>query len=133
MDRLSPGRRSWLMSRIKSGDTEPERIVRSLVYGEGYRYRLHCKNLPGKPDMVFVRRKKVIFVHGCFWHGHLCPKGRLPKSNDTFWRAKIEANRARDARHLAALEGLGWGVLTIWQCELKNLEEVRHRIVDFLG
>lgn len=133
MDRLSQDRRSWLMSRIKSRNTTPERVLRSMIHAQGYRYCLHRKNLPGKPDIVFVARKKVIFVHGCFWHGHLCPKGRLPKSNEGFWRLKIEVNRARDDRQVAALEELGWGVLTIWQCELKNPEAVRHRIVDFLG
>lgn len=121
------------MSRVKSRDTTPERIVRSMIHAEGYRYRLHRKNLPGKPDIVFVRRKKIIFVHGCFWHGHACSKGRLPKSNDAFWRAKVETNRTRDVRHMAALGELGWGVLTVWQCELKNLVAVRHRIIDFLG
>jgi DNA mismatch endonuclease, patch repair protein len=121
------------MSRVKSRDTTPERTLRRMIHAEGYRYRLHQKTLPGKPDIVFAGRKRVIFVHGCFWHGHECGKGRLPKSNAAFWRAKVKANRARDSRHVKALEGLGWGVLTIWQCELKNLETVRNRIIDFLG
>ena len=133
MDRLSPSHRSWLMSQVKSRNTTPERIVRSMIHADGYRYRLHRKSLPGKPDIVFGPRKKVIFVHGCFWHGHGCSKGRLPKSNDAFWRTKIETNRARDVRHTKALEDSGWGVLTIWQCELRKPESVRDRIIDFLG
>jgi DNA mismatch endonuclease (patch repair protein) len=120
------------MSRVKSRDTTPERVVRGMLHAMGYRYRLHRKDLPGKPDIVFVGRRKAIFVHGCFWHGHKCSKGRLPKSNDEFWRAKIEANRARDARNIDSLAALSWGVLTIWRCELKNLDAVRKRIVDFL-
>lgn len=110
----------------------PERTVRSMLHGLGYRFRIHRKDLPGKPDIVFGPRKKIVFVHGCFWHGHRCRKGRLPKSNAGFWRSKIEANRARDKKNTRALKVLGWDVLTVWQCELKDLLAVRRRIVDFL-
>jgi len=120
------------MSRVKSRDTAPERAVRSMIHAMGYRFRLHRKNLPGKPDIVFGPRKKAVFIHGCFWHGHRCPKGRLPKSNEAFWRAKIETNRARDKRNTRRLKSLGWGVLVVWQCHLKNPLGVRKRIVDFL-
>src|SRR5882672_2480634 len=107
MDRLLPERRSWLMSRVKGRDTAPERLVRHMLHAQGYRYRLHRKDLPGKPDIVFLGRKKVIFVHGCFWHGHGCRIGRLPKSNEAFWTAKIDANRTRDLRNIERLRGLG--------------------------
>ncbi|HEY2068077.1 MAG TPA: very short patch repair endonuclease [Rhizomicrobium sp.] len=132
MDRLTPQRRSWLMSRVKGRDTTPELLVRRMLHAMGYRYRLHRKDLPGKPDIVFGPRKKVVFIHGCFWHGHECPKGRLPKSNGAFWRAKIEANRARDRRNTRKLKALGWKVLVVWQCRLKDALAVRQRIVDFL-
>ena len=132
MDRLTPEHRSWLMSRVKGRDTTPERIVRNMIHRLGYRFRLHRKDLPGKPDIVFGPRKKIVFVHGCFWHGHRCGKGRLPKSNDVFWRTKIVTNRKRDRKHLRTLGALGWKVLVIWQCELKDPLAVRQRIVDFL-
>jgi DNA mismatch endonuclease, patch repair protein len=120
------------MSRVKGRDTTHERIVRSMIHKMGYRFRLHRKDLPGKPDVVFGPRKKVVFIHGCFWHGHRCPKGRLPKSNDAFWRAKIATNRKRDARHMRSLQAQGWKALVVWQCELKEPLAVRKRIVDFL-
>jgi DNA mismatch endonuclease (patch repair protein) len=103
-----------------------------MLHSDGYRFRLHRKDLPGKPDIVFPGRKKVIFVHGCFWHGHRCRKGRLPKSNERFWQDKIDTNRARDKRHIRALAEAGWKSLVIWQCELKEPLEARKRIVDFL-
>jgi DNA mismatch endonuclease (patch repair protein) len=120
------------MSRIKGRDTIPELVVRRMLHAQGYRYRLYRKDLPGKPDIVFPARRKVVFVHGCFWHGHSCQKGRLPKSNEPFWQAKIETNRARDEQHLAKLAALGWKTLVIWQCELKEPLAARKRIIDFL-
>ncbi len=132
MDRLTKERRSWLMSRVKGRNTTPEVAVRSMIHRMGYRFRLHRADLPGKPDIVFGPRKKIVFVHGCFWHGHRCGKGRLPKSNRRFWRNKIVTNRARDRRHIGDLGRLGWKVLVIWQCELKDPLAVRRRIVDFL-
>ena len=133
VDNRSPESRSRLMSRIGSKHTRPERIVRSLLYGLGYRYRLHRKNLPGKPDIVFVGRKKAIFVHGCFWHGHGCKIGREPKSNLEFWRPKIDGNRERDRQKASELEQVGWSVEIVWQCELKDLQILEARLASFLG
>ena len=121
------------MSRIRSKDTTPEMIVRRFVFGLGYRYRLHYKKLPGKPDLAFPGKKKVIFVHGCYWHGHEnCPKGKLAKSNVEFWRAKIDRNRDRDNCNSNEIQAEGWRILTVWQCELKNLDQLKSKVVDFL-
>lgn len=133
MDRLSPQHRSWLMSRVKGRNTTPERAVRSIIHRNGFRFRLHRLDLPGKPDIVFGPRRKIVFVHGCFWHGHDCGKGRLPKSNAAFWKAKVAANRKRDAKHIRDLKSAGWRILVIWQCQLKNPLALEKRIVDFLG
>jgi DNA mismatch endonuclease (patch repair protein) len=120
------------MSRVKSKNTTPEMAVRHLVFGMGYRYRLHDKRLPGRPDLVFSGRRKVVFVNGCFWHGHVgCRYARLPKSRVDFWRAKIEKNQARDRMNIASLESSGWKVITIWQCELKNIETLANKLYDF--
>jgi len=133
MDRLSPERRSWLMSRVKSRDTRPEMAVRRMVFAMGYRYRLHGRHLPGKPDLVFSSRRKVLFVHGCFWHGHEgCRLSGIPKTNIGFWQSKIVSNRERDTRNLQELSTLGWSALAVWQCELKNEEEIAQKIHDFL-
>ena len=113
--------RSRTMRAVKSKDTKPEWIVRRMLHAAGYRYRLHVKDMPGKPDMVFPARRKAIFVHGCWWHGHDCARGaRPPKTNQAYWSAKIARNVARDARHLAALRSDGWKVLTVWECELNR-------------
>ena len=133
MDRLTKERRSWLMSRVSSKNTTPELIVRSLVHRLGFRFRLHYEKLPGKPDIAFPSRHKVIFVHGCFWHGHSrCQKGRLPKSNLELWRTKLGKNRRRDRSNVKAIKRVGWQVLIVWQCELKNLDRLKTRITDFL-
>ena len=125
--------RSRIMRAVRGTDTAPERKVRRLLYGRGYRYRLHRRDLPGKPDLVFLGRRKVIFVHGCFWHGHDCRRGdREPKSNVAYWRAKIARNRERDGEHLRALEGDGWSVLVVWECELKG-DKLLERLMHFLG
>lgn len=133
MDKISADRRSKLMSRVRTKNTAPELIVRKLLHAMGYRYRLHIKSLPGTPDIVFTKRKKAIFVHGCFWHGHLCKRGSLPKSNVKFWRTKIEKNTTRDERTRQELETLGWQVLVVWQCETKNSEELSLSLREFLG
>ena len=113
--------RSRIMRAVKSKDTTPEIAVRRLVHSLGYRYRLHRRELPGKPDLVFAPRKKVIFVHGCFWHGHDCKRGaRIPKSNTNYWRQKISRNRERDAVTLHKLKTSGWDVLVIWECEVRD-------------
>jgi len=121
------------MSRVRSEGTKPEMIVRRLVHGLGYRYRLHGRSLPGTPDLVFASRKKVIFVHGCFWHRHpRCKNTRLPKSRLDFWKPKLEGNRRRDLRNQRKLRRLGWDFLVLWECETKDVEELAERIVAFL-
>jgi DNA mismatch endonuclease (patch repair protein) len=121
------------MSRVKSTDTSLELSVRKLVFGMGYRYRLHDKRLPGRPDLVFPGRHKIIFVNGCFWHGHRgCRYARLPKTRVGFWRAKIKNNQARDRANTALLEGSGWKVLTLWQCELMNIEGLANKLYEFI-
>ena len=133
MDRLSKQRRSEIMGRIRGKNTSPELAVRSLIHKLGYRYKLYSKDLPGRPDMVFVRQKKVIFVHGCFWHGHKgCPKGKLPKSNLDYWKPKLKRNKKRDSQNQQMLESERWKVLTVWQCEVKNKENLRNRVTEFL-
>ena len=133
-DTLTPEQRSKLMSRIRSQGTTPEMAIRRLVHGMGYRYRLHRRNLPGTPDLVFGPRRKVIFVHGCFWHRHEgCNLARMPKSRLEFWRPKLEGNRARDERNQQELKRLNWDVLVIWECEIKRGLPLEQRIEKFLG
>jgi len=125
--------RSRIMRAVKSVDTGPEMIVRRMLHKLGYRYRLHRKDLPGKPDLVFPSRKAVIFVHGCFWHGHNCKRGaRTPKTNTQYWTDKIRRNVERDAQTIADLKAAGWRVLVIWECELKDIDRLRSRSVAFL-
>lgn len=133
MDRVSEQTRSYIMSRVGSKDTGPELVVRKLLHGLGYRYRLHKRGLPGSPDVVFQKRKKAVFIHGCFWHGHNCKYGRLPKSKTKYWGPKIDVNRERDEQNMQELKNLGWKALVIWQCELKNIEALKARLVSFLG
>lgn len=134
MTKNTPELRSRTMRAVKWRDTGPEMLVRRLVFSMGYRYRLHQASLPGKPDLVFAGRRKVIFVHGCFWHGHNCLRGaRQPKQNAAYWSAKINGNRNRDGLNLVALSKLGWESLVLWECELKDTSVVRRRIADFLG
>lgn len=122
------------MRAVKSKDTKPERIVRKLVHSLGYRFRLHRKDLPGVPDLVFPRLRKVVFVHGCFWHGHDCKRGaRSPKENADYWSEKIARNRKRDASQLAELQSAGWSPLIIWECELKDASTLRERVERFLS
>ena len=109
-------------------------VVRHALHRLGYRYRLHRQDLPGRPDLVFVSRRKVLFVNGCFWHMHSgCSRARVPVTNSDFWRSKLERNRQRDAESLAALRDLGWETLTVWECELRNLDTLLTRIASFLG
>ncbi|MBV9761890.1 MAG: DNA mismatch endonuclease Vsr [Acidobacteriaceae bacterium] len=121
------------MRAIRSKDMKPELAVRSLVHRMGYRYRLHRHDLPGRPDLVFPGRKKVIFVHGCFWHCHNCKTAHVPKSNRDYWEPKLERNRTRDARNLVVLKTAGWQSLVLWECELNDPEDMRARIRRFLG
>lgn len=125
--------RSENMARIRSINTIPELRVRRVLHALGYRYRLHVRDLPGKPDIVFRRQRKVIFVHGCFWHQHSgCADGRLPRSRNDYWIPKLEKTIARDKMHIAQLRELGWGVLIIWECEMADEKELRARLVSFL-
>lgn len=134
MDSLTPKSRSDNMRAIRSKDTSPELTVRRLVHSLGYRYRLHAAKLPGKPDLVFASRKKVIFLHGCFWHLHAgCREGRIPGSRQSYWKPKLEGNRERDQRNRRALRRLGWSVLVIWECEVKRGERLRGKIEKFLA
>lgn len=124
------------MSLVRGRDTKPEMRVRRLAHALGYRYRLHRRDLPGSPDLVFGPRRKVIFVHGCFWHRHpdpSCKLARLPKSRQDFWLPKLEGNRARDERHNAMLTDMGWDVLEIWECETADVEALAKKIKGFLG
>ena len=132
-DRISPEHRSWNMSRIKNRDTKPELIVRSLLHRMGYRFRLHRKDLPGKPDIVLPKYKTVIFVHGCFWHRHKdCSFAYIPKSRLDFWKAKFTATQKRDARALKELQCMGWNVLIVWECELKYVSQIAQRLDESL-
>jgi len=125
--------RSENMRAIRSKDTQPELIVRSLVHRLGYRFRLHRPDLPGKPDLAFPARHKVIFVHGCFWHSHACKTGLVPRSNQEFWLPKLLRNKTRDSLNLEALKRQGWKALVIWQCELKDTYSLKLRMKKFLG
>ena len=121
------------MAAVRGKDTKPELAVRRLVHRLGYRYRLHRSELPGKPDLAFIGRRKAIFVHGCFWHGHDCGRGaRVPKTNTDYWLGKIARNVARDERVRGELVALGWRSMIVWECELRDLTSVQKRIVGFL-
>lgn len=132
VDRLSSERRSWLMSRVRSRNTAPELRVRKAAHDLGLRFRLHRKELPGKPDLVFPRWRVALFVHGCFWHRHEgCKKATNPKSREDYWQPKLRANVERDRRAVAELEKLGWRVLTIWQCETNDRARLSARLREF--
>jgi len=134
MDTLSSAERSERMGRVRSKDTRPELVVRRIVHSLGFRYRLHDIKLPGKPDLVFSGRRKVIFVHGCFWHRHgaACPLTRLPKSRLEFWRPKLAENRKRDWKNARCLRSAGWDILVLWECQLRDLEAIEARVMQFL-
>lgn len=133
-DIFSKKKRSEIMSKITGKNTKPEIIIRKLIFYEGYRYRLHRKDLPGKPDIVFPSKKKVIFINGCFWHGHKCKRGTLPETNKEFWEDKINGNKKRDKENKRKLTKLGWEYLVIWQCEIKKkkFDKLLFKITDFL-
>ena len=132
-DVFTPEKRSAVMRRVKGRDTSPEMKVRRLLTRLGARYRLHRKDLPGKPDIVMPGRRLALFVHGCFWHGHDCARGaRVPKANRDYWTAKVARNRARDEAAREALTGSGWRVETLWECELKDEGAVTARLEDLL-
>lgn len=126
--------RSRIMRAVKGANTGPELVVRRLVHRLGYRFRLHRSDLPGKPDMVFPSRRKVIFVHGCFWHGHTCRRGnRVPRANADYWTKKIARNRTRDQAASAALKTLGWEVKVFWECEIRDRNELIRSLQSFLS
>jgi DNA mismatch endonuclease (patch repair protein) len=134
VDHVDQAKRSLIMAAVHSKNTKPELVVRKLVFGMGYRYRLHSAKLPGKPDLVFPGRHKVIFVHGCFWHRHKgCRYATSPKTRVDFWEAKFDANVARDKRTNRELKELGWSVLMVWQCQLKEPEKLARKLDDFLS
>jgi DNA mismatch endonuclease, patch repair protein len=135
-DSLTPVERSERMGRIRGKDTGPEMTVRRLVHGMGYRYRLHRRDLSGRPDLTFGKRRKAIFVHGCFWHRHgdsACKLARLPKSRLEFWLPKLERNKVRDQENIDRLMAKGWSVLVVWECELNNPSSLSDRIRAFLN
>ena len=133
VDTVSPDVRSRIMAQVKSKDTEPEMTVRRLLHGLGYRYRLHRRDLPGRPDLVFPSRNKVVFVNGCFWHGHSgCVRATVPATNREFWLAKFERNRVRDSCNNPLLVDKGWEVMTVWECELRDLPNLADSLVSFL-
>ncbi len=119
-DIYSPKKRSYIMSRISGKETKPEILVRKFLFSQGFRYRKNVKDLPGKPDIVLPKYKTVIFVHGCFWHGHNCPAAKLPDTNREFWERKIASNKKRDRKNIMKLKKAGWKVIVIWQCELST-------------
>lgn len=133
-DVFSPPKRQEIMRHVKSKNTAPEVKLRSLLHKNGFRFRLNRKDLPGKPDIVLPKYKAVIFVHGCFWHGHSCSRGHRPQTNIDFWNHKIGSNIARDKKDIELLEAQGWRVLVVWQCEIKkkNEEQLLAKIKDFL-
>ena len=131
---MTNDQRSRIMRAVKSQDTGPEMIVRRFTHRMGYRFRLHRADLPGKPDLVFPSRRAVIFVHGCFWHGHQCKRGaRTPKNNSEYWTAKIARNIERDKDHGRRLERLKWRAMILWECELRDEQRLRAKIRRFLG
>lgn len=133
VDSIDQAARSALMARVRGKNTKPELIVRKMVFAAGYRYRLHVRTLPGKPDLVFPSRKKVIFVHGCFWHFHAnCKRARIPKSHVEFWSEKLNTNKARDDRTRRALIQAGWEVYVVWECELHDHRALEENLRSFL-
>lgn len=132
MDTVSPAVRSALMSRIRSKNTKPELVVRSLLHRLGYRFRIHRKDLAGNPDIVLPKHRKIVLVHGCFWHGHTCRLASKPKTNVEYWAEKIFKNKSRDERNLETLSAQGWAVLVLWECEVRAMDGLVERIVDFM-
>ena len=137
-DIFSKSKRSEIMGKISGKETKPEITVRKFLFANGFRYRKNDKRYPGKPDIVLPKHKTVVFVHGCFWHGHNCPAGKLPETNRDFWRAKINKNKERDVRNTIELEQMGWSIIIIWQCEIKNkklrvakLENLKSILLNF--
>lgn len=134
LEQTPSAQRSRTMRAVRSIHTSPEMIVRRILHAAGYRYRLHAVDLPGKPDIVFRRRRQAIFVHGCFWHGHDCPRGaRLPRTNRAYWAAKIARNRERDDRAMSLLIEQGWSIEIVWECQTKDTDALKARLESFLA
>lgn len=131
-EKISREQRSRNMARVKNKNTKPELIVRKMLHRLGYRFRLHRNDLPGSPDIVLPKHRKIIFVHGCFWHGHSCPRGKRPATNQEFWNLKLDRNIARDIDNREKLENLDWKVLTVWECETKDLDDLKARLTRFM-
>lgn len=135
MDTLTVLERSARMAKVRGRDSKPEMVVRRMVHAMGFRYRLHDRKLPGSPDLVFPRLRKVIFVHGCFWHRHpdpTCKLARMPKSRLDFWEPKLQGNRERDVRHHAELKALGWRIFVVWECRMRDKEQLENDLRAFL-
>lgn len=132
-DIYSKSKRSNIMSKISGKETKPEILVRKYLFAQGFRYRKNVKELPGKPDIVLSKYKVVIFIHGCFWHGHSCKQGTLPQTNYNFWQEKIRKNLERDNRNILELKEKGWNVIIVWQCEIKNKKSKEARLNRLLG
>jgi len=134
MDTLNPEQRHKAMAAVKSQNTTPELVVRKLLHKEGFRFRLHHKDLPGKPDILLPKYNTIILVHGCFWHQHFgCNRSTRPTSNDHYWRAKLDRNIARDQKNISELEALGWKILVIWECETKDKFALSEKLSNFLS
>ena len=132
-DVFSKEKRSWIMSRVKGHDTKPEIMVRSVIHRMGFRFRIHRRDLPGNPDIVLPRHGKVIFVHGCFWHGHKhCSRSKRPTTNEEFWNRKLDGNIERDKRFRETLRRMGWKVLVVWECETRKHEALLRKLERFL-
>ena len=132
-DTLTRAERSERMSRIRSRDTKPELLVRKALHANGFRFRLHRRDLPGRPDIVLPKYNAVVFVQGCFWHAHHCQKGRIPSTQSKFWKSKFEGNQKRDARNTRALRAMGWRVYTIWECEFTNAPKRERALAKLIG
>lgn len=131
MDIWTQDKRSLVMSKIRSKNTKPEIILRKALFSRGFRYKIHDKSLPGKPDLVLSKYKTIIFVHGCFWHYHSeCKEGKVPKTNTKFWAEKLSKNVERDAKHIQALTALGWKTITVWECDIeKRLNAILEAVI----
>ena len=132
MDTVTPEVRSRIMAAVPQANSQPELTVRRMLHAMGYRFRLHCRDLPGTPDIVLPRHRKIIFVHGCYWHRHGCSRTTTPSSNINFWERKFAANRARDKNVIRKLGDRGWAVLVVWECQVSRLDELREALTSFL-
>lgn len=131
-DRITKAQRSRNMARVKNKNTAPELIVRKTLHRLGFRFRLYRSDLPGNPDIVLPRHHKIVFVHGCFWHGHTCPRGKRPSTRQDFWNRKLDGNQKRDKANQDKLKELGWEILIVWECQVKNVDNLEKQLLDFM-